>query len=127
MVFLLFANTVIELGTFSILHVNMKLIQVGPGAGDSIADLMFRLIELPILLITTSNLLLHSNNVMKWGGVVGIVLFSLLVQEVLVRLGMLIFHHWNLLYSAIYLVAFIAFSRVIVSIIRKLSAQEALL
>lgn len=110
MIFLFFIDTICELGTFSILSENLKLIQVKAEVGVALADLMYRLIELPLLLVSTSNILMHSSKWVKWGGCSAIVLFSLAVQWILIRQKMLTFHHWNLLYSCIYLVVFIAFS-----------------
>lgn len=126
MLFLFFCDTVCELGTFSVLSVNLKLIQISPGADNTLADLMFRLVELPLLLVTTSNLLLHSNKLAKWGGVTSIVLFSIIVQSILVWQGILTFHNWNILYSGIYMCVFIAFSRALAWVIMKTSAKEAL-
>jgi SNF family Na+-dependent transporter len=70
MIFLFCVDTIFELSIFSILHVNLKLIVVEPGVSNGIADLMFRLIGLPLLLVVTSNLLLFSNKKIKWCGVV---------------------------------------------------------
>lgn len=126
MIFLFFTDTVLELGTFSPLHVNLKLVQVSPGVDNAVADLMFRYIELPLLLVATSNLLLHSSKIVKWAGVTAIVLFTLVVQLFLVWQGMLIFHNWNILYSAIYMCVFVAFSRVMSWVITRTSPSEAL-
>ncbi|WP_274361533.1 hypothetical protein [Paenibacillus thermotolerans] len=109
---LFFYNTIFELSVFTILHVNLKLIVVEPGIGNGIADLMFRLIELPLVLVATSNILLYSSDV-KWLGVALIVLFTLLVQLVAVYVGIVSFHHWNIIYSAISMCANVLFSRII--------------
>lgn len=125
-IFLLFVDTVFELGTVAILATNLKLIQVGPGVDNLLADLMYRLIELPLLLMTTSNLLLHSNRTVRWGGVTVIILFTLLVQQFLVSHGMLIFRQWNLLFSFIYMCVFVAFSRAMTWVIMRASPRKAL-
>ncbi|MCF8566423.1 hypothetical protein LLE49_17005 [Alicyclobacillus tolerans] len=126
LIFLFFMDTVFELGTISIFQTNLKWMVVGPSVDMALADLMFRLIELPLLLVTTSNLLLYSNRLVKWGGVSTIVLFSMAVQKVLVWHGMLIYRNWNILYTAIYLVVFVAFSRVMAWFILRTSPEEAL-
>lgn len=125
-IFLFFCDTVCELGTFSVLNVNLKLIQLSPGVENALTDLMFRLIELPLLLVTTTNLLLHSNNFVKWGGVTAIILFTLVVQSLLAWKGMITFHDWNILYSGIYMCVFTAFSRAMAWIIMRTSPKEAL-
>lgn len=124
-IFLFCANTVFELSVFSILHINLKLIDVEPGLENGIANLMFRLIELPLLLVASSTILLYSAKY-KWWAVTAIILFTLIVQQALLSLGILSFNHWNLFYSGLGMCLNVLFSRtmtwVITSVERKVTA-----
>jgi hypothetical protein len=123
-IFVFCIDTIFELSMFSILHVNLKFIKVEPGVSNGIADLMLRLIELPLLLVTSSNILLYSNKMVKWCGVAVIVLFTLIVQQILVQIKMISFHHWNVLYSGFFICGCIVFSRIMTWIITSLDKKE---
>lgn len=125
MIFLFFVDTVFELGMFSVLHVNLQYIEVTPGVANSISNLTFRLVELPFLLVTTSNLLLHLSPILKWGGVISIVLFTVIVQQILVWMGVLNMHHWNVWYSGLTVCVAVVASRVMAALIRSVSPNEA--
>lgn len=124
MTFLFFINTIFELSGFSILHINLQFIQVTPGVANALADLMFRLIELPLFLVATTNILLSSRTLFKWTGVVLIICFSVLVQQILVWAGILTLHHWNVFYSGIVLCGNIAFSSLMAWLIRRATRKE---
>jgi hypothetical protein len=126
MIFLFCVDTIFELSIFSILHINLKFIVVEPGVSNGIADLMFRLIELPLLIVVTSNLLLYSNKKIKWCGVVLIVLFTLIVQQILVQINTLSFYHWNIVYSGIGMCAAVVFSRIMSWIITSIGTKETI-
>jgi hypothetical protein len=121
-IFLFSVNTIFELSVFSILHVNLKFIVVEPGMGNGIADLMFRLIELPLLLVASSNILLYSTK-LKWCAVALIVVFTLIVQQTLVYLGIISFHHWNIFYSGIGMCVNVLFSRIMTWFITSLDRK----
>ncbi|WDL95733.1 hypothetical protein [Alicyclobacillus sp. ALC3] len=125
MIFLFFADTVFELGSFSVLHVNLQYIQVNPGVANSISNLTFRLIELPLLLVTTSNLLLNPAPILKWGGVISIVLFTVMVQQILVWMGVLSMHHWNVAWSGVIVCVAVLASRIMAGLIRSTSSHDA--
>ncbi|KPV40860.1 hypothetical protein [Alicyclobacillus ferrooxydans] len=125
-IFLFLVDTVLELGTIAVLTANLKFIQLSPGMGNLIADLMFRLIELPLLLVTTSSLFLHASKTVKWGGVTAIIVFTLLVQKLLLWQGILRFHHWNLFFSLVYMLVFVSFSRAMTWVIMRASPRKAL-
>lgn len=126
MIFIFCADTIYELSIFSIVHVNLKFIVVEPGISNGIADLMFRLIVLPLLLVVTSNLLLFSNKKIKWCGVVLIVLFALIVQQILVQINTLTFYHWSIIYSGIAICSAVVFSRIMSWVITSIGTKETL-
>jgi hypothetical protein len=126
MIFLFCVDTIYELSIFSILHVNLKLIVVEPGISNGIADLMFRIIVLPLLLVITSNLLLFSNKKIKWCGVVLIVLITLILQQILIQINTLSFHNWNIIYSGITMCSAVVFSRIMSWVIRSLDPKETI-
>ncbi|KIL39660.1 hypothetical protein SD70_18640 [Gordoniibacillus kamchatkensis] len=122
-IFLFCVNTIFELSIFSILHLNLKFIVVEPGIGNGIADLMLRLIELPLLLVASSNILLYSNKV-KWCWVALIILFTLLVQQTLEWMDIITFQRWNIMYTGIYMCVNVAFSSMMTWVITSLDKKE---
>lgn len=123
-IFIFCVDTIFELSIFSIFHVNLKYIRVEPGINNGIADLMFRLIELPLLLVVSSNILMYSSKIGKWCGLAVIVLSSLIVQQMLVQIKMITFVHWNVVYSGIYCFVCIIFSRIMTWVITSLNSKE---
>jgi hypothetical protein len=123
MVFLYFVNTIFELSIFTVLHVNLKWIVVNHSVEKSIADLVFRLIMIPLVFIITSNILLYSWKFLKWIIVIAMILSFILMQGLLERLGVITTHHWNVIYNFLMFSSYAIFSRfmtwVIVNVDRK--------
>lgn len=123
-IFLFCIDTIYELSLFSILHVNLKFIVVEQGVSNGIADLMYRLIALPLLLVVTSNILLYSNNSIKWSGVTLIGFFIVIAQQIMVETKMITYHHWNVTYAVFFVYAAILFSRMMTWVITSIDKKD---
>jgi hypothetical protein len=110
MVFLFFVNTIFQLSIFTILHVNLKWLYVSRTVEHSLADLVCRLIMIPLVFVITANILLYSWKVLKWIIVVAIILSFLLLGQLLSKLGVLSMHHWNAFYGISLFTSYAIFS-----------------
>lgn len=124
MVLLYFVNAIFELSIFTILHVNLKLIEVTDTVEKSIADLVLRIIMIPLVFIITSNILLYSWRFLKWIIVAAIIMSFMLLERILVWLDVFTTHHWNLLYTLAIFSVYAIFSRVMVWIIVRVDKKE---
>lgn len=121
-IFVFCTSTIFELSVFSILHINLRLIEVEPGIANGMADLMFRLLEIPLLLTASANLLLYRTKI-KWVAAASIVLFTLIVQQTSLRVGILHFHHWNLVYSGLGMCANVGFASLMAWVITSINGK----
>jgi hypothetical protein len=123
MLFLYFVNTIFELSIFTVLHVNLKWIVVNHSFEESIADLVLRLIMIPLAFIITSNILLYPGKLLKRVIVVIIILSFIPLQVLVKKLGIIATPHLNTVYSLLMFSSYAIFSRfmawVIVSVGRK--------
>ena len=124
MLFLYFVNTIFELSIFTVLHVNLKWIVVSHSVEKSIADLVLRLIMLPLLFIIMSNILLYSGKFLKWAFIIAIFLSLFLIQMLLKKLGIITTHHMNVVYSFLMFSSYIIFSRLMAWVIVNAGRKE---
>lgn len=110
MVFVYFTNTIFELSIFTILHINLKWIQISRIPEKSIADLVFRLVMIPLVFVITANILLYSWKFLKWIIVLAIILSFFVINFLIVKLGILTPHHWNYLYTFLLFSSYTVFS-----------------
>jgi hypothetical protein len=110
MVFVYFVNTIFELSIFTILHINLKWIDVSHSVEKSFADLVLRLIMIPLVFVITANILMYSWKFLKWLIIVVIILCFLLMQAMIIRLGILTILHLNAIYTFILFSSYAVFS-----------------
>ena len=111
MIFLFFICTIFELSLFNLFHLNLHWVNVNKSVEKSLADLIMRLICMPVILVMTSNFLLYSSRILKWCLAGAVVLFCVMVQELLVWLGILTTPHWNAGYTVLMCCGDIIFAR----------------
>ncbi|TVY11973.1 hypothetical protein [Paenibacillus cremeus] len=111
MVFVYFSSTIFELSIFTIFHVNLNWIAVNPSVETSFADLVLRLIHIPLLLLISTNILLYNWKVLKWLIVAGMLLICLPMQVLLERLQIISTPHWNVFHTLVTFAGYMAFSR----------------
>ncbi|HJV31395.1 MAG TPA: hypothetical protein VJ558_04310 [Bacillales bacterium] len=110
MIFVYFVNTIFELSVFTILHINLKWLEVSHDVEKSLADLVLRIIMIPLVFVITANLLMYSRNFLKWT-IVTVIIFSFLLIEALIhKLGILTTHHWNAVYTLVLFSSYTIFS-----------------
>lgn len=124
MIFLYFVNTIFELSIFTILHVNLKWINVNHSVEKSLADLVLRLFMIPFVFIITSNILLYSWKFLKWIIVFGIILCFLLMGRLIEELGIITTPHWKLIYNVLMFSSYAAFSRYMAWVIALVDQKE---
>ncbi|GMA60469.1 hypothetical protein NZD89_12720 [Alicyclobacillus fastidiosus] len=111
MVFLFFVCTIFELSAFTLFHLNLHWMDVSKSVEKALADLVMRLICVPVVLVITSNFLLYSSRLLKWCLVAVVVLSGVMLQKSLVWLGILTTPHWNVGYTAFMFCGYITFAR----------------
>lgn len=127
MVFLFFINTIFELSIFTVIHLNLKLLEVGPGVEKPFADLVLRLIMIPLLLNISANAMRYPSRILKWGITAAIILVpSYVIGPLLVKLGVLIFHNWSLFNNMLLFAGNVAFSWLMTWFITKIDTKEAI-
>lgn len=109
MVFLFFVGTIFELSLFTLFHLNLHWMDVSKSVEKSLADLVMRLICIPVVLVITSNFLLYSSRLLKWCLATVVVLMGIMLQKTVVWLGILTTPHWNAGYTALLFCVYIAF------------------
>ncbi|SFJ04375.1 hypothetical protein SAMN02799624_03150 [Paenibacillus sp. UNC496MF] len=121
--FVFFSGTVFELSGFTIAHINLDWVIVPHGNEPSFANLVMRLIVIPVVLVIASHVLLYDRNGLKWILAAGILLLFTLFQILQEKLGILVTPHWNVYYTLIFFACYIAFARVMAQLI--LNARPA--
>lgn len=111
MIFLYFVNTIFELSVFTIVHINLKWLTVSHGVEESFADLILRLIMIPVVFVIATNILLYSWKFLKWMILIGIIIFFIMLSFLLEKLGVIILNHWNIFYTIIMFSSYAVFSR----------------
>ncbi|MDP4083680.1 MAG: hypothetical protein Q8934_03595 [Bacillota bacterium] len=124
MVFLFFVNTIFELSIFTIFHVNLKWLNISQEVEKSLADLMFRLIMVPLFFIISTNILLYSWKFLKWIIILAMLVCFILMKDLLKSLGILTTHHWNMMYSILMFCSYLIFSRLMAWFITKAGSKE---
>lgn len=124
MIFLYFVNTIFNLSVFTVLHVNLKWIVVNHSVEKSIADLVLRLIMIPLVFVLTSNILLYSWKFLKWVIVIAIILGFNLLGKLLEGLGVISFEHWNVIYNTLMFSSYAIFSRLMAWVIVNVDRKE---
>ncbi|MGG3467483.1 hypothetical protein ABES02_08340 [Neobacillus pocheonensis] len=124
MLFLYFVNTIFDLSVFTVLHVNLKWIVVNESVEKSIADLVMRLIMIPLVFVLTSNILLYSWKFLKWVIVIAIILSFNLLGKLLVGLDVISFDHWNGMYNILMFSSYAVFSRIMAWVITNVDRKE---
>ncbi|MBO7744805.1 hypothetical protein I8J29_11395 [Paenibacillus sp. MWE-103] len=121
--FVFFSGTVFELSAFTIVHVNLDWVIVPHGNEPSYANLVMRLVVIPVILVIASHVLLYDRKWLKWILASGIVLLFIPFQYLQEKLGILVTPHWNVYYTLIVFAGYIAFARVMAQLI--LNARPA--
>ena len=124
MVFLFFVNTIFELSIFTIFHVNLKWILVNHSVEKSFADLVLRVVMIPVVFIITTNILLYQWKFLKWVIVAAIIAGFLIINILVQKLGILKTHHWNPLYTLILFSSYAVFSRIMVGLFNMLAKEK---
>ncbi|MGV3466070.1 MAG: hypothetical protein ACO1OT_12350 [Heyndrickxia sp.] len=124
MLFLYFVNTIFELSIFTIFSINFKWIVVDHSFEKSIADLILRFLMIPMVYLIMSNILLYSSKYLKWLIVVLMILFFLVFQKVLEKLGVISTPHWNVFYSILMFGSYMIYTRLMTWLILKVDKKE---
>jgi hypothetical protein len=102
MIFIYFINTIFELSVFTIFHINMRWINVGARIDQSLADLVLRLIMIPLVFVISTQVLFYSIRIWKWVITAGIILLFIPFSKLLEKLGVVhLSSHWNVFYTFI--------------------------
>ncbi|QSO55507.1 hypothetical protein JZ785_27515 (plasmid) [Alicyclobacillus curvatus] len=123
-VFLFFVCTIFELSVFTIFHLNLHWIMVNNHVEQSLADLVIRLVCVPVELVITSNFMLYSSRPLKFVLMVAVLLVNVLLQKTLEWLGILFTSHWHLGYTALLVCGYIVFVRLMTFFITHLKQTE---
>ncbi|WP_421383311.1 hypothetical protein ACOJQI_02720 [Bacillus salacetis] len=124
MVFVYFANTVFELSIFTILHLNLKWIQIDQGFEKSIADLVLRIFMIPLIFVITANILCYRWKLLKFVVVILINLSFLFLNILITKLGILKATHWSPLYTVILFMSYTIFSGLMAVCISNIKGKE---
>lgn len=125
MIFLFFIDTIFELSIFTIVHLNLNWLTVSKSIEKGFADLVIRLILVPLVMIISSNILLYSWKYLKWAVTAGILLLLVLLHLLMVNLGIISGIHWNMYYSAVMFGSCILFSGLMAEFIIHVGLKEA--
>gem|GEM_PF-7117223 len=123
-VFLYFSNLIFEISVFTILHLNLQIIQVSNETEKSFADLVLRIIMIPTVMMIASNVMLYAWRYLKWILVALMILSFLGVQKLIEGLGILTTTNWHAGYTVIMFSAYAAFSRAAVWWIQRAGRKE---
>lgn len=124
MVFLFFVCTIFELSVFNIFHLNLHWMMVSKSVEKSLADLVMRLICIPVVLVMTSNFMLYSSRFLRWGLAIAVVIVGILMQKTVEWLGILSTPHWNIGYTALLFCGYILFTGLMTFFITHLKQTE---
>lgn len=100
MVFLYFVSSIITVAVFTTFDVNLQWVPATRNVEKSLALDVCRFIEIPLLLIISSEVL-HSSLRARWRWTIAaaICLFLTINDWILVQLGILVYRHWNYVYA----------------------------
>ncbi|KPV41850.1 hypothetical protein [Alicyclobacillus ferrooxydans] len=124
MVFLFFVCTIFELSVFNIFNLNLQWMMVSKNVEKSLADLVMRLICIPVALLMASNFILYSSKFLKWGLTAAMVLLGVLMQKTIEWLGILSTPNWNIGYTALLFCSYIVFTGLMTIFITRLKQAE---
>ncbi|TJY42617.1 hypothetical protein E5161_07120 [Cohnella pontilimi] len=88
------------------------------------ADLVYRLIMIPLVLIISSNILLYPWKYLKWAMALVILLSLIAMHGLEERLGIMKTPHWNMLQSVVMFSGYILFSRIMTWFILRVDRKE---
>ncbi|NBD27299.1 hypothetical protein [Paenibacillus glycinis] len=123
-VFVLFGGTVFELSIFTLLHVNLSWIVVNPDIEKSCANLVIRLLLIPVALLISTNIMLYDWKVLKWIVAAGILLSFVPLQMLQVRLGVITALHVPTIGMLLFFSAYMLFARLLAGLIRAAGRKE---
>ncbi|WP_181909755.1 hypothetical protein [Paenibacillus taihuensis] len=124
MIILYAVNTIFDLSIFAIVHINLNWISVNTDVEQSLADLVLRLIMIPLVMVMVSNILLYSWKWLKWIIVIGILLLFIPMQFILQKLDILKAIHWNIYYTLCMFSLYIIFSSLMTLFITRFRSKE---
>ncbi|MFC5448605.1 hypothetical protein [Paenibacillus aestuarii] len=124
MIFLYFCNIIFEISVFTILHLNLQIIQVSNETEKSFADLVLRIIMIPTVMMISSNVLLYAWGYLKWILAAMMILSFIGVQKLIEALGILSTTNWNVGYTVIMFSIYVAFSRLAVWWIQRAGRKD---
>jgi hypothetical protein len=102
LIFIYFVNTIFELSVFTIFHINLRWINVGGRIDQSFADLVLRLIMIPLVFVISTQVLFYSIRIWKWVITGAIILLFILFSKLLEKFGILhLSSHWKVFYTFI--------------------------
>lgn len=124
MVFLLFICTIFELSVFNIFNLNLQWMMVSKNVEKSFADLIMRLICVPVVLLITSNVILQPSWLVKLLGTVTMIGIGVLMEKMVEGLGILFTPHWNVGYTVLLFCVYILFTGFMTVFITHLRQKE---
>lgn len=124
MVFLFLVNTIFELSLFTVFSLNLHWLVVSSSVESSIANLVIRLLCIPLALVIVSNTMLHRSKTPKYGASILSIAWAVLLYKLMLWLGILRQPHWNTLYTALMFVAGLMFTRLMVWFIVRIPKRE---
>ena len=123
-IFVLFGGTVFELSMFTLLHVDFSWIVVSTDIEKSFANLMIRLLLIPVTLLIATNVMLY-DCVLKWIVAAGILLAFVPLQLLQERLGVITAMHVPTAVMLLFFSAYMLFARLLAGLIRAAGRKEA--
>lgn len=117
MIFLFIVGTVFELSLFTLFHLNLHWMDVSKSVEKSFADLVMRLICIPVVMVITSNFLSYSSKRLRWCLAAVVVLVGIMLQKIVVWLGILTTPHWNTGYTFLLFCGYVAFVKLMTWVI----------
>ncbi|WP_108671640.1 hypothetical protein [Peribacillus acanthi] len=124
MVFLYFMNTIFEVSIFTILHINLNKLVVSHDVEKSFADLVIRLIMIPLVFVITANILLYSWKYLKWFIVIAIIFSFILMQKLLEWLEIIKTSQWNIGKTLLLFSCYALFSSLMAWMISRVDEKE---
>ncbi|MED1205517.1 hypothetical protein [Heyndrickxia acidicola] len=111
LIFIYFLNTIFELSIFSLFHINLHWFNVGTSTELAFADLVLRLVMVPLVFVIATQILFYSVGAWKWLVQVVIILLFIPFSKFLEYLKILhLTQHWNMFYTILMFFSYAFFS-----------------
>ncbi|WP_286230239.1 hypothetical protein [Neobacillus mesonae] len=108
MIFTYFVSSILTVIIFSILDVNLHWVPASKDVEKGVALNICRFVEIPLLLIIGASILnSRLRPITRWLLAAAIYLFFMINERLLLSLGIIVYHNWNMFFASINYILFI--------------------